>query len=194
MANALKKNIMPAQIKCGFGFFAAVAAAVYFGCGAVELLAAAAVHELGHMAAMAVVGKSRQKVTLTALGILIEPVYETAPSGCEETVILIAGPLAGIAAAILAKRWFAGFFNISMALSLMNMLPLNGLDGGGIFRIIWGKSGLYSPALKNIVAMIIALCMMAAYACFFDISIPRTVFTAAAAILLLRHAVKDEYD
>lgn len=185
---------MPVQIKCGFGFFAAVAAAVYFGCGAVELLAAAAVHELGHMAAIAAVGKSRQKVTLTAFGILIEPVYEVAPSGCEETVILIAGPLTGIAAALIAKRWFLGFFSVSMALSLMNMLPLNGLDGGGIFRIIWEKSGLYSPALKNIAAVGMALCMMAICACFLDISISRPVFIAAAALLLLRHFVKDEYD
>lgn len=119
-----------------FWFFAMIALTVWLGENAVRLLLAAAVHECGHLAAVFFYGGRVEEMRLGALGARIRPRFALSLSVSAERVMLAAGPaagiLAGIAALLFGKERFA---LLSIGLSLFNLLPLPGLDGGGLMTL-----------------------------------------------------------
>lgn len=120
------------------GFWALIAAV---GLIEPELLAptaaAAAVHELGHVAALAVVGGRAEGFTLSALGAEL-----TLPAGlsyARELPVALGGPAASLllAAAAGGGRCFL-LAGLSLALGLFNLLPLWPLDGGRAVACLCG--------------------------------------------------------
>lgn len=96
-------------------------------------LLAAAVHELGHCAALKALGGRVSQLRLSALG------AELAPDGllsyAQELPVALAGPGASLlcagVCAHLGRYLLAG---LSLALGLFNLLPIGPLDGGRTIR------------------------------------------------------------
>ena len=99
-------------------------------------LAACALHEGGHWAAIRLMGGHVRLLRLSAVGAEME--LERALSYRRELAAALAGPAVNLAAAALACRWgtergflFAG---LNLALGCFNLVPASCLDGG---RICW---------------------------------------------------------
>ncbi len=114
------------------GGFIIMLALLYYLLG-VETLAAlilaALVHELGHLAALYFMGMRLKKLRLGALGACMEaddlgkPYLKTAAAA-------LAGPRAGLVFYFMLLSVDGTFALASLALSLLNLLPVSGLDGG----------------------------------------------------------------
>lgn len=161
---------------------------IYFGQDTLPFFTAAAIHEAGHLLAIIVVGKCEVEIALSAFGIAIEPKYRVLPKKREEIFILIMGPLAGIALALMLRGFSDKFFEVSMALSFINMLPLRGLDGGSVYRIISGEKRLFDAAA------VFALGAVFWVTSIFCIKKDLPIWMAAGifTLLLLRHIGSEE--
>ena len=103
-------------------------------------LAAAAVHELGHIAAAKLMRIGISSITLLPLGADIS--FSRMRSYREEFVTASAGAAVNLVTAIfcmpLAKSEFADLFVTSnIALAVMNLLPIKTLDGGGTLKSVF---------------------------------------------------------
>ena len=93
-------------------------------------LAACAAHELGHLAAVRLLGGSVKQIRLTAVGaeiVLSEPL-----GYWQEGASALAGPGVNLLLALGccgSGRW-AAFAGLNLVLALFNLLPVGGLDGG----------------------------------------------------------------
>lgn len=108
-----------------------------------QVLAAVFLHECGHLACAAACGLRPREITLSARGVRMAMDLELLPAGRRFGVALC-GPLVNLMlclpAALLARRcgpgiWSEGFW-IHGALGLLNLLPIPGLDGGDLLRIV----------------------------------------------------------
>lgn len=92
-------------------------------------LCAAAVHELGHLAAVYMVGGQVSRLRLTAAG--AELCLEGTLSYGRELLCALAGPSVNLLLAFGAARLGAVVFaGLNLVLGLFNLLPLSALDGG----------------------------------------------------------------
>ena len=129
-----------------------------FLCGAEALSAAAlaaAAHELGHLALILVQGSLPRRLTLDVSGACLH-CFGPEPGVRQELFRALAGPAAGTAYWLLLRHSSSELLlasaQVSLMLSLVNLLPAPGLDGGrivGCFLIgvletgSWGRiSGL----------------------------------------------------
>lgn len=101
-------------------------------------LAAAAVHELGHIAAAKLMRIGISTITLLPLGADIS--FSRMRSYREELVTASAGAAFNLVIAVfclpLAKSEFANLFVTSnIALAVINLLPIKTLDGGGTLKV-----------------------------------------------------------
>ena len=109
-----------------------------FLCGREALLAAslaAAVHEMGHLALILYQGSLPASLRLDASGASLRCI-EPEPTMRQERIRALAGPAAGIALWMLLRCSESAFLRagagMSLMLSLVNLLPAPGLDGGRV--------------------------------------------------------------
>ena len=121
-------------------------AAVYFfdSQGLVSaLVPAALVHELGHLAAMALCRVRVRQVRLDCFGVELD--YAGLLRGPRALLCLAAGPAAGICYALalpamgLGSEYWRLSGAVSFCLSLFNLLPVLPLDGGRILLELAGE-------------------------------------------------------
>lgn len=94
---------------------------------------AAGCHELGHCAALTLLGSPPKRLKLSAAGAELVP--GRALSYASQLPAALAGPALSLLAAILAARWgFFLFAGLSLALGLFNLLPIPPLDGGLVLQ------------------------------------------------------------
>ena len=116
------------QITPGFWLLAAVVWVIEPGL-LVPTALAAGCHELGHCAALKLLGNGPGRLRLSALGAELTP-RRPLSYACQLPAAL-AGPAVSLGAALLAARWgFFLFAGLSLALGLFNLLPIDPLDGG----------------------------------------------------------------
>ncbi|MDR2530942.1 MAG: hypothetical protein LBC65_05325 [Oscillospiraceae bacterium] len=138
-------------ISAGFGIVTALL--LFLGAGDLLglFLLAAAIHELGHLAAIALCRARLTQIRLELSGVAIY--YDHSEVGyVADALIAFAGPLAGAIAAI-AAAWlgFEQFAGISLVLSAVNLLPAIPLDGGVILRSLLTLAAGERPAILTAV-------------------------------------------
>lgn len=137
-------------VKIRFLFFAVLAFLLFsaLGEGAILGLLAALLHELGHLAAMVGVGMPPREIRLNPFGVDLVKQETTGRSYGKEVLVSLAGPLAnGLACffCLLGRRlgWWEGdgWLMANAALGLMNLLPIEALDGGqALFSLLLLRS------------------------------------------------------
>ena len=120
-----------------------------FLCGGGNVFAAAiaaAFHELGHLALILLQGSLPRRLTLDVSGACLR-CYGPEPSANQELLRAMAGPAAGLILWLVLRSSDNGFLiaagEMSLMLSLVNLLPAPGLDGGRVLNAV--LSGTVSP-------------------------------------------------
>ncbi len=162
MAGFIRARDRRLRITCDFWFFAVIAIAVYFGGDALALLMAALVHEAGHWLALLATDNGVSQLRLCGCCAQIVPYYRRLPGLRQELTILAAGPLAGIVLGMLLKPFAPRFAAISLLLSVFNLLPVRGLDGGSMLRLICAALFGNEKTLPDTVGSIVGVGMLAA--------------------------------
>ncbi len=128
---------VPAALSIAYHFFPPSA---FF-----PFLISACVHELGHIAAIALMGGSIRSMQISLRGAVLETAFLSGP---QEAFCAAAGPLAGLLLVFFYRLspWLA-FWSLSQ--SLFNLFPMYPLDGGRALACIlpyvpdryavWGK-------------------------------------------------------
>lgn len=97
------------------------------------ILSAALIHEAGHLIAAAAMNIPIKCIRIDIFGAYIETRSMSCPYA-KEAVLCIAGPLTNIISAMLSSlvfRFDTPLFAVSsIALAVINLLPINGFDGG----------------------------------------------------------------
>lgn len=131
---------------------------------------AAAVHELGHGAALAAVGGRAEGFVLTAAG--AELALPPGLSYARELPVALGGPVASLVLALAAAggRWFL-LAGLSLALGAFNLLPLWPLDGG---RAVVCLCGMYlSPTAARRVERLLAAAALGSFLALGGIALRR---------------------
>lgn len=117
------------------GFWAGLCA-LFCLCGgktALPFLAAAGLHEAGHLAALGLLGIPVQAVELRLGGAVIRAELE---GRFREVAAVLAGPWVNLLCAGLCFRLWPVFSLYSLVLFLYNLLPVYPLDGGRLCRLV----------------------------------------------------------
>lgn len=105
-------------------------------------LAACALHELGHVAAVSLLGGGVKELHLTAVGAELTLDRARLLSYGQEVLAVLAGPCASLLTAVLAAA--AGQFllaGLSLGQGLFNLLPVLPLDGGRALLLLASRRG-----------------------------------------------------
>ena len=107
------------------------------------MLTAAAVHELGHLLAMKLMYVPVYGLSLTLSGPVIR--CGAAQSDKAKAITALCGPLAGIVLFLFARPIWPLCSEMSLVLSVMNLLPVLPLDGGRALRAWTHNDRLLRP-------------------------------------------------
>lgn len=152
-----------ASVSISFWFLLLIAGAIYLGKGtAIPLITAVILHELAHLIGIALCGYKIRAVKFTIKGIQIDISSQGKAQLASELLISFAGPLAGL---LTAWGFFALEFNdfgyVSVILSLFNLLPIAGLDGGKILlEVLTSVSPAYGQSICDIISFCTILILM----------------------------------
>ncbi len=139
------------NISAGFFFFIAIAIYADNEGLLLQLMAAALIHELGHLVAIHFGGGSIEVINLTPFGAEIKITDTHSLSYFKELIIFLTGPSLNIAVAFLFSYiadltgWYGAsvFAGINLMLGLFNLCPVRILDGGNILatlsQMIFGR-------------------------------------------------------
>ena len=127
-------------------------------------LAFAALHELGHLAAMAALRVRPSKICLSAAGMRIERPPGLQVSFPREIIIAFAGPavslfLAGVFRLLPVPL---EFFYINLGFGLFNLLPVRQLDGGRVLYFALCRRVSEAAASRAVAATSLACLFLAA--------------------------------
>ena len=124
-----------------------------FLCGGGNVFAAAiaaAFHELGHLALILLQGSLPRRLTLDVSGACLR-CYGPEPSANQELLRAMAGPAVGLVLWLVLRSSVNGLLSavgeMSLMLSLVNLLPAPGLDGGRVLNAI--ITGTVSPDFRD---------------------------------------------
>lgn len=121
----------------------------------ISILAAAAIHELGHMISAAILGVKMKLCRSGMAGICL--VYDfSVVSHLKEAVICLSGPLAGIIIFLLGYKndSVSYFAAASLGLTVFNLMPISFLDGGCALSAI--LSSFFMPETVWIICRILS--------------------------------------
>lgn len=126
-------------------------------------LIAITLHECGHLLAARMCRVKTGGFSIDSLGARLALVGAT-PSYQKELFICVAGPLANLFSLPLARLFSAKptdaafFVSVSLALALLNLLPIRGFDGG---RICYCLTALASdPTIAETVCTLLSFCSL----------------------------------
>ena len=132
------KSLAPFELRFGAGFVALFAIIYFFDSEGImpALVPTIAVHELGHMAALIIMGASPTRLDATLLGFRLDYVSDLKPAGA--LLAALSGPALGLAYAFFCaacgRRWENDFLLLSAGLGVIingfNLIPVFPLDGG----------------------------------------------------------------
>ncbi len=122
-------------------------------------LAAALIHELGHLAAMFLVGTKVTEIEMTVFGAEIRT-RTMSQNSLENIVIFASGAAANLISALIvytlpSASFEALFFGgASLSLAVVNLLPIRTLDGGCILEaVIVPLIPKYAPLILDIISL-----------------------------------------
>ena len=154
----MRRNSLPnLRVTPGFAVLLGLLIALDPGGLCLPLMAAAALHELGHLAALRHCGAAVAELRLGVLGAVIAagPMPPETERRCA-----VAGPLASLLGLGLFPV-FPRFALLSGLLALANLLPVWPLDGGRILRTLWPERADLVSGLTAVV-LLLAACLMTA--------------------------------
>lgn len=133
----MRFKIFDVEIYIDFLFTASVTLLLIFDdtYTAVFALAAAILHEMGHLSVFLIFGQKPKSIKLNALGMEIVRSKEIKLTFIQEVYVAFAGPLVNLILALLTFIIARGnhvAIGINIALAAFNLLPIFELDGGRI--------------------------------------------------------------
>lgn len=130
----LSFHIGRCRVVLRFPFFVLLAVSAMFGEWSFWALVAALLHEMGHLAAVLILGGSPERIETGAAGlcICVPERYRTAP-------VYFAGPAANILTAVVFAPLSPRFAAINIIMGLMNLFPTPPLDGGELMQMLLQK-------------------------------------------------------
>ena len=122
------------RIRVSFYFFALVCAGAFFDRSGITLLglAAAFLHEAGHLAAMLTLpGEFPGEISVTPFGIRIRG-DSLSRSDWASPLVLAAGSGVNLLSVAVTFGFLPEFAAVSFVIGAINLLPVEGTDGGGL--------------------------------------------------------------
>ena len=120
-------------------------------------LLACACHELGHYAALKVLGNDIQLLRLNAVGAEMLP---QKPMGYGQEILTVAaGPAASLLLAVMFCHWEWGglFAGLNLVLGCFNLLPVSRLDGGRVLKCLLSLAA--GPHISALICAYLDLCI-----------------------------------
>ena len=119
-------------VKVEFSFFLMISFALLFGADKLlYVLLFSSLHELGHIIAFRIFSKESCVLTVSYYGIGMK--YKAVLSNFQESAFLLSGCIINLIFAVLNLHR-----DINLSLFVLNILPIYPLDGGRLFKLIFG--------------------------------------------------------
>ena len=141
------------------------------------LCIAATVHELGHLLALQILDVRISGVTFAMTGPVLR--CDAPPAASGQILAALSGPAAGILLYLLIRDRWQLLGEISLFLSLLNLLPVPPLDGGRALRVIVGENAC--RMLSTLICGALLLCGLLAAAAGYGVTL--AVFGAWLTVL-----------
>ncbi len=124
----MRLKLFDTVIIIDFSFVLIISLALLFGAGGLlRLLLFSGLHELGHLAALAICKKRTDSLRLSFYGAALK--YSASLSKGRECFVLLCGPLVNLLLFLFLKD------EINISLFILNLLPIYPLDGGRALRL-----------------------------------------------------------